>query len=313
MSDEPIKNVVVTLGDPAGCGPQVSFKAIDSLIDRPIKFWVVGDKFIAEQFSQYHKIKDKIVFIDEATDKIEKVKKGSLSKISGQASLNYLNKALELIEKNNFNCLVTAPVSKEAIGLIRPGFVGHTEFLAGYFGSKKVAMMMASSKLRTVLLTRHVPLREAASLINKELVLDTLNLVYAFLKEKEGLLDPKIAIASFNPHAGIDTFVGKEEKAIGKAISKFGKKIYGPYPCDSLFTENNLKKFDCIIAVYHDQAMIPFKLLSFREGVNITLGLPIIRTSPDHGVAFDLVESSDDSIFYSSMQAAIIEAVRLSR
>ncbi len=306
------KNAVIVLGDPSGCGPEITFKAINSLTDENINFWVIGDKYIAEQISEYHKVKKKIFFLDIPTDNIEKIKRGEISKLSGQASLSYLKRGLELIKKENFNCFVTAPVSKEAISLIRPGFSGHTEFLRDYFGAKRVAMMMFSPEAKIVLLTRHIDLKDVASSINKELVLDTIGLTYSFLRQQLKIDNPVVGLASPNPHAGVDTFMKNEEKIIKSAADESKERIYGPYPADSLFTKKNLKRFDCVIAAYHDQGMIPFKLLSFRCGVNLTLGLPILRASPDHGVAYRLVKNNPQAIFASSMQAAIEQAVRLS-
>lgn len=305
------QKLVITLGDPAGCGPVVVFRAIKSLINKPFCFFVIGDECIAKQVPEYNAVENKIFFFDVATKNAAKIKKGSISKIAGRASLAYLRKALELIEKDRSLSLVTAPVSKEAISLASPGFRGHTEFLTEWFGGAKTAMMLASEKLRVVLLTRHVDLRDVTGLISRQLVLDTVSLTYSFLKEKKKLKNPSIALASFNPHAGVDTFMKKEEKVMKAAVLDFKRKIYGPYPCDTLFHLDKLRQFDCIISPYHDQGMLAFKMLSFRFGVNITLGLPIVRTSPSHGVAFQLTKKAPERIFHSSMRAAIIEAANL--
>lgn len=306
------KNIVITLGDPSGCGPEITFRAIKALSKKKVNFWVVGDKCIAKQIPEYQKVKRRIFFLEAETKNIDKVKRGSVSKLAGQASLIYLEKALKTIKEKKFNCLVTAPVSKEAISLSKPGFSGHTEFLRDYFNVKKVVMMMASAQIKTVLLTRHLDLKNVSVSINKEAILDTIKLTYSFLKKQLNIANPVIGLASVNPHAGVDTFMKKEEKIIKKAAEQSSGLACGPYPADSLFTKNNLKKFDCIIASYHDQGMIPFKLLSFRSGVNVTLGLPIVRTSPDHGVAYELVKNDPQALFSSSMQAAISQAIRLS-
>lgn len=311
MSKKQGKNIVITLGDPSGCGPEVTFRALNSIIDRPVNFWVVGDKYIAEQIPEYQPIKDRISFLDVSTKNIEKIKRGSISKLAGEASLRYLEKALNFISKNEWKHLVTAPVSKEAISLIRPGFSGHTEFLRDYFKVKQVVMLMFSQKISTVLLTRHIQLKKVSDALNKDFVLNTVNLTYSFFRNQLKIDKPSIVLASVNPHAGIDTFMEAEEKTIKAAIDESKKNIYGPYPADSLFTKDNLKKFDCIITSYHDQGMIPFKLLSFSSGVNITLGLPIIRTSPDHGVAYNLVKNNPENIFHSSMEEAVKRALEL--
>ncbi|MFO8052586.1 MAG: 4-hydroxythreonine-4-phosphate dehydrogenase PdxA [Candidatus Omnitrophota bacterium] len=312
MGKEDYKDLVITLGDPSGCGPEVTFKAIDSLAERKINFWVVGDKYIAAQIPEYHKLKKRIFFLDSSSKDIKKIKRGVPSKLSGQASLSYLNSALEFMKEKKINRLVTAPVSKEAVSLAQPGFSGHTEFLRDYFKQKRVVMMMLSEKIKTVLLTRHLRLKNVAATIDKELVLDTIKLTCSFFKNQLNLDNPVIGFSSLNPHAGVDTFLEEEEKILKAAIDQSSQKVYGPYPADSLFTKSNLEKFDCIIASYHDQGMIPFKLLSFHSGINLTLGLPIVRTSPDHGVAYELVKNNSQAIFSSSMEAAISQAVNLS-
>lgn len=311
MSGKQGKNIVITLGDPSGCGPEVTFRALNSIIDKSVHFWVVGDKYIAEQIPEYQQIKNKISFLNVSTKNIEKIKRGSVSRLAGEASLKYLEKALNFISQNEYKHLVTAPVSKEAISLVKPGFSGHTELLRDYFKLDQVAMMMFSQKMRTVLLTRHIQLNKIKDVLNKNFVLKTIDLTYSFLKNQLKINKPDIALASVNPHAGIDTFMEPEEKIIKAAIDEFKEDVYGPYPADSLFTKDNLKRFDCIIASYHDQGMIPFKLLSFSSGVNLTLGLPIIRTSPDHGVAHNLVKNAPEKIFHSSMEEAIRRALEL--
>jgi 4-hydroxythreonine-4-phosphate dehydrogenase len=312
MGKGKLKDVVITLGDPSGCGPEVTFRAICSLANKKVNFWVVGDKYIAEQIPEYHKVKKRIFFLDNSTKNIKSIKRGSASKLSGQASLSYLNRSLEFIKKEKADCLVTAPVSKEAISLVQPGFTGHTEFLRDHFKQQRVVMMMFSEKLKTVLLTRHLCLKDVSAAITKEVVLETIKLTCSFLKNKLNLDNPVVGFASLNPHAGIDTFLEKEEKVIKAAIDQSKENVYGPYPADSLFAKGNLEKYDCIITSYHDQGMIPFKLLSFHSGINLTLGLPIIRTSPDHGVAYRLVKNNPQAIFSSSMERAINQAIVLS-
>ena len=305
------KKMVITSGDPAGCGPLISLKAIDAYKAGNIEFFLVGDKKNLQKIPIYQRLKNKITLVDANTSGIDKLKKGYSTKLSGQASLNYLYKALEVMKSKSIKRLVTAPLSKEAVQLNLPEFRGHTEFLAESFGIKNVVMMMASEKLKVALFTRHIPLRKIFSTLKKRDILNTLSLVNGSLKKQFRIRKPKIAFASLNPHAGVDTFVEKEEKIILKAISEFKSKIFGPYPCDTLFTPQNLKKYDCIICAYHDQAMLPFKLLSMKDGVNVSLGLPIVRTSPAHGVAYDIIKNKKTP-FYSSMLAAIKLAAQLS-
>jgi 4-hydroxythreonine-4-phosphate dehydrogenase len=305
-----MKKVVITTGDPAGCGPIITLEAVGALSDKKIDFFIVGDKKIMEEIPVYKKIKKRINLIDLNTTGIKRIKKGEKSKLGGQTSLNYLNKGLEVLRQEKAKRLVTAPLSKEAVGFALSGFCGHTEYLAGYFRVKNFAMMMVSNKLKIVLFSRHIPLREVSAAITRRDFKDVIKLTYAALKEKFKIKNPKIAAVSVNPHAGINTFLDKEEKVIALAIKESGKKVGGPFPSDTIFIEENLKKFDCIICPYHDQAMIPFKMLSFKDGVNLTLGLPIIRTSPAHGVAYEVIREGKKP-FSSSMIEAVKLAVKL--
>ncbi|MCK9615485.1 MAG: 4-hydroxythreonine-4-phosphate dehydrogenase PdxA, partial [Candidatus Omnitrophica bacterium] len=297
------------MGDPAGCGPYITLKAIEDLGNCAAQFLVVGDKKILSRFDIYKKINKRITLIDLNTPGINKLKTGHISKLSGCASIKYLKKALEIMGEYGINRLVTAPLSKEAVKLNLSDFSGHSEYLANYFKCK-IEMMMVSAKLKTVLFTRHVPFKKVPVFINKSNLNNTFSLVLKSLKGIFKIKRPKIAVASLNPHAGVNTFLGSEEKIIHKVIHNFGENFYGPYPADSLFTEDAIKQYDCIIALYHDQGMIPFKLLSMKTGVNFTIGLPVIRTSPAHGVAFEVMRRNKKP-FASSMVEAIKLALRL--
>jgi len=304
--------IVITVGDPSGCGPFISLKAIESLIRRDINFILVGDYKVLNRFSVFKKLVKKIDFVDLNTKNIEDIKPGFPSYISGEASINYIDTALKIISKENIKALVTAPVSKEAIKLKFSDFVGQTEYLANYFKVKRFEMFMVSKNIKIVLYTRHKPLREVSSLINIDNLKNTIETTYSALKNLFKIKNPKIAIASFNPHAGINTYLEKEEKIIVSAIKKSEKNIFGPFPPDSLFIKENLNKYDCFICLYHDQGMIPFKMLSLDTGVNLTVGLPIIRTSPAHGVAYDIIRAKKIP-FFNSMLEAIKLALSLSK
>ena len=304
------RTLVIASGDPAGCGPLVTLEAIDKSKIKGVDVFLVGDRGVFEKLPVYKRVKPKINLIDLNTPGIEKIKIGYPSKLTGQASINYLKKALEVIANKKAKRLVTAPLSKEAAACALGKFSGHTEYLANHFKTKKFAMLMTAKKIKVLLLTRHISLSKVSSSIKKEMIADSISLLYFSLRKQFKIKTPKIAIASVNPHAGINTFLEKEERVILSAISELKHKIHGPYPADTLFTEQNLKKYDCIACSYHDQAMIPFKLLAFQEGVNVTLGLPIIRTSPAHGIASDIVKKGKKP-FSSSMSAAIDFALRL--
>ncbi len=297
------KEIIVTSGDPAGCGPYIILKSISELKKTYADFFIIGDSCVYEAYPLYKKIRQRINFVDVKTVGIGSLKKGALSKLSGKASLNYLRAALDLSKKLKVKRIVTAPLSKEAVKLNLPGFCGHTEFFASHFKTSRFAMLMASPRINVAIITRHISLRDVSSSISRKNIVDTVSLVYDFLKKQRNR-KPKIAISAVNPHSGEKTFIGREERKILNAIKHLKFKIYGPYPADTLFIEANYKLYDCIICAYHDQAMIPFKLLSFRDGVNITLGLPIVRTSPVHGVAYDLINQKKNPDHFS-MKAAI--------
>ena len=305
------KKIIISSGDPGGCGPYITLKAIENIGEKAGEFFVVGDQKIFQKLPIYKKVKNKINFVDLNTPGIEGVKKGEPSRLNGKTSLSYLNKALELIGEMKIKRLVTAPLSKEAVKSVLKNFSGHTEYLADYFKVKNFAMMMVSSSLKVVMATRHINLKKVSSSLKSVDIYDSLCLTHRSLQGQFKLKRPRIAFCAVNPHAGVNTFIGDEEKKILQAKKKFKRLTFGPYPADTIFTKENLKRYDCIICAYHDQAMIPFKLLSFRSGVNLTLGLPIVRTSPAHGVAYDLVRRGGRS-FHSSMVEAIKLASKLS-
>ena len=305
------KRIIISSGDPGGCGPFITLKAIESIGNNSLEFFVVGDQKIFQKLPIYKKVKNKINFVDSNTGGIEGIETGESSRTSGKASLGYLNKALELIRKRKIKRLVTAPLSKEAVKSVLRSFSGHTEYLADHFKVKNFAMMMVSPQLKVVMATRHINLKAVSSSLSKEGIYNLLCLTHRSLQGQFKLKRPRIVFCAINPHAGVSTFIGDEEKKIIQAKKKFKKLTFGPYPADTVFTKENLKRYDCIICAYHDQAMIPFKLLSFRTGVNLTLGLPIVRTSPAHGVAYDLVRRGGRP-FHSSMVEAIKLASKLS-
>lgn len=304
------KKLILTIGDPAGCGPGIVCRALAGLLKPHIEFIVVGDSKVLEDTIYFKRIYKKIQLIDLATPKIKDLPKGKPSLLSGEASINYLKKALDLIKRENIKRLVTAPLSKEAVKHTLKDFVGHTEFLAEFFKQKRVVMMMVSKKLKVVLLTRHIPLSKLPLELKPSLVKDTLRILDEALRRQFKIKSPRLAITSVNPHAGKYTYLGKEEKIIIKGIKESGIKVKGPYPADTLFLPHKYTLYHCIITAYHDQAMIPFKTLAFKEGVNLTLGLPIIRTSPAHGVAFDLIRKKKIPS-PTSMQRAIELALSL--
>jgi 4-hydroxythreonine-4-phosphate dehydrogenase len=188
--------------------------------------------------------------------------------------------------------MVTAPIHKAVLNAAGFGFPGHTEFLAHLTGARRAVMMLASEKLRVVPLTIHIPLADVPAAIDKQAVFDTGEIILTALRRDFGILNPRLAVAGLNPHAGEEGVLGGEDASvIAPAIAALkarGFAVRGPLSADTLFHEEARKTYDAALCMYHDQALIPIKTLSFWDGVNVTLGLPIVRTSPDHGTALDI-------------------------
>ena len=211
---------------------------------------------------------------------------GRVSKSSGIAQFSFLKSAVEDAKSGKIEAIVTLPINKEAIRLAGFHFPGHTEFLAHSFGVKNYAMMLANEKLKVVLLTTHLPLKEVPERVKKEAVLEKLILI------NRTFPGSRIAVCGLNPHAGEGGLFGREEiEEIAPAIEEakeLGIKAFGPYPADTVFNRALSKEFDVVLSMYHDQGLIPIKITGFGRSVNVTLGLPIVRTSVDHGTAYDI-------------------------
>lgn len=221
---------------------------------------------------------------------------------SGAMAYQALEAAVEDLKRNHINVLVTAPINKFAIRQAGFDFPGHTEYLANRFESDDYLMMMVSKKMRMGILSGHLPLSKVAGSMSKELILRKIKTMHDALVRDFNIIKPKIAVLGLNPHAGENGLIGEEEKTmIAPAInqlSKDGMLVFGPFPADGFFGSTHYTEFDGILAMYHDQGMLPFKTLSFDSGVNFTAGLPIVRTSPAHGTAYELAgkdQASPDS------------------
>jgi 4-hydroxythreonine-4-phosphate dehydrogenase len=212
---------------------------------------------------------------------------GKESVIYGRASIAYLAKAHELIKNKFADCLVTGPVNKASINMSGIKFSGQTEFLASGSGVKKFLMLLVSPHLKVAVVTRHIPLKKVCSKLNIDNICETIELVHFALRKYFSVKNPRIGVCGLNPHASDNGVIGDEENRLIKPAIKKCKlnSIYGPFPADSLFSKTN---FDCFIAMYHDQGLIPVKLSGLSKVVNMTVGLPFVRTSPGHGTAFDI-------------------------
>ncbi len=216
---------------------------------------------------------------------------GNPSSISAKHALKSIKEACSALQKNHLDVLVTAPINKYSIQNIEKKFIGHTEFLANTFKGKSL-MIMVSESLKIACLTGHIALSDVIKNITCENITTKTILLHDSLKQDFGFIRPKIAILGLNPHAGENGMLGKEEKEIIeptiKKLKSKGILVFGPYSADSFFSERNIKIFDGVLAMYHDQGLIPFKTIAFNEGVNYTAGLNVIRTSPVHGTAFEI-------------------------
>jgi len=211
---------------------------------------------------------------------------------SGEMAYMALEAAVEDLKRNVINVLVTAPINKHAIRQAGFEFPGHTEYLASKFETEHYLMIMVSGKMRIGIVTGHLPIRQIAESISKELVMQKTRTFHESLVRDFNINKPKIALLGLNPHAGENGMIGEEEANIiapvVQELFQGGMLVYGPFPADGFFGSSNYREFDGILAMYHDQGMLPFKTLSFDSGVNFTAGLPIVRTSPAHGTAYEL-------------------------
>ena len=236
---------------------------------------------------------------------------GESTPVAGKYAEMALSYACNDLKNKAIDAIVTAPINKNNIQSEQFHFPGHTEYLASTFGVENPLMMMVSPAVKLAFVTNHVAIENVAKAISKELIIKKLQILNQSLVKDFGCTNPKIAVLSLNPHAGDKGLIGKEEEnIIIPAIREaFDQKIYafGPYPADGLFGSGNYSKFDAVLAMYHDQGMIPFKILADREGVNYTAGLPIVRTSPAHGTGYDIAGKNiaDEQSLRSALYLAI--------
>ncbi len=239
------------------------------------------------------------------------VEPGQSTPESAKSAMIALEQAVTDIKNGDIDVLVTAPFNKRAMANEGFGFTGHTEYLEKEFGVDEVCMIMVSDNLKVGVVTGHIPLKEVPTAITKEKIISKLKLMKRSLERDFGVNSPKIAVLGLNPHCGDGGLLGEEEKniilpAVQEAVSQ-GILAFGPYSPDGFFGLGNYSKFDAVLAMYHDQGLIPFKALAFEDGVNYTAGLPIVRTSPDHGTAYEM--AGRDEADPRSMMASIFAAI----
>jgi 4-hydroxythreonine-4-phosphate dehydrogenase len=301
--------IAITMGDPAGIGPEIIVKAMNDRTvfaqSRPV---VLGDEGILSDAARWLKAPLKIKRIQEPEEGVFKqgilnvipltdlsrasVPLGAPRQQGGAAAYRYIERGVELAQRGSVDALVTAPISKEALHAAGYPFPGHTELLAQMTGSGDHVMMLAGPRLRVSLVTTHISLRQVADALTRERITKVIAITSQGLKTYWGIPFPRLAVAGLNPHAGEGGIFGTEElEVIIPAVEECRQKgmdVFGPLPADSLFFHAAAGKYDAVVSLYHDQGLIPLKLLHFRDGVNITLGLPIIRTSVDHGTGYDI-------------------------
>jgi 4-hydroxythreonine-4-phosphate dehydrogenase len=323
-----LPRIGITMGDPAGIGPEVVLKAVaEEEVRRACIPVIIGDAQLLahtartldlqsgydivradEPFPEHSE--PVIYHLDNITGFIEP---GIESGAAGKAAGGYIEAAVELCAAGNIDAVATAPINKRALFLGGYSFPGHTEFFAHLTGAEEYAMAFVAGNLRIVLLSTHVPLSEAIRLVERDRIVRRVNLANREL-QRWGIERPRVAVAALNPHGAEGGLFGVEEASeIIPAIDACRRdeiNVQGPFSADTVFLRASRGEFDAVIACYHDQAMIPVKCLSFGEAVNVTLGLPFIRTSVDHGTAFDI--AGKGLAEHSSMVAAIKLAADLS-
>lgn len=278
-------------------------------------------KSIQESNVNYQQVKEldrfnpKMVNVVGCWEEEVAIKPGQLNEIGGKYAVLSLTMATEALKDQKIHALVTAPLHKKNVQTEQFPFTGHTPYLKAAFGVEDVVMLMVAENMRVGLLTEHIPVGEVAAHIKKEAIVRKLKLMNQSLKKDFGIDKPRLAVLGLNPHAGDEGLIGKEETEIIKPAVKEAKQqdimVFGPYSADAFFARGQHEKFDAVLAMYHDQGLIPFKSLAKGEGVNYTAGLPGIRTSPDHGTAFDIAGKGKAD--ESSLRAALFAAIDIYR
>jgi 4-hydroxythreonine-4-phosphate dehydrogenase len=283
-----LPRIGITVGDPAGIGPEIALKAM-------------ADARVTE-------VCEPILYGPHRADELAAFAPGEVSADAGRAAYDAIARAVRDAREQAIAAIATAPISKEAFALAGLPWKGHTDLLAHLTAAPRVAMMFHAEALRVVLATIHVPLRQVPALLTREVVDGTIALTVREMP-RFGYPRPRIAVAGLNPHAGEHGIIGDEDEAVLRpaiaAARERGADVTGPWPGDTIFGRAARGEFDVVIACYHDQGLIPVKLLAFNRAVNVTLGLPIVRTSVDHGTAFDIAGRG------VADHSSLVEAVRL--
>ncbi len=259
--------------------------------------------FVYQSLKDFHKLNPRQVNVFNCWEEEVNITPGAMNETGGKYAIRSLSVAIQCLRDKQIGGLVTAPIHKKNIQSADFKHTGHTPFLKEAFGVREVVMLMVSENMRVALVTEHVPLKEVVKYITPEIINSKLQVLKESLTRDFGIENPRIAVLGLNPHAGDEGLIGDEEKNIilpAVAQAKNSNILcFGPYSADAFFARETYLKFDAVLAMYHDQGLIPFKSLSIGQGVNYTAGLPVVRTSPDHGTAFDIAgkNTADESSF----------------
>ncbi len=315
----------ITIGDINGVGPEVIIKSLeDARIIKQFTPVIYGsakvisfyskalekETFHYQQIQSIEKVYCQKVNVLNVWDEVVEIKPGQANETGGKYARLALEKATEDLKSRKIHAITTAPLSKELVQNDSFKFPGHTEFLTHQTATKDSLMFLVHEKLRVGVVTGHIPLKEISSCINREKIVSKLNIMIKSLKKDFGIKKPKIAVLGLNPHAGENGLLGEEENtSIIPVINQLKNEhelVFGPFPADGFFGVGNFKNFDGVLAMYHDQGLVPFKTLAFDKGVNYTAGLPFVRTSPDHGTAFAIAgkNEADETSFRNALYLA---------
>jgi 4-hydroxythreonine-4-phosphate dehydrogenase len=325
MSENKIR-IGITQGDMNGIGPETIIRVLsDGAINELITPVIYSSVKVIQSHRKAMGIEDFGVHVVKPGEPLnhkrinlvpcfeneDEVAFGVPSETSGRLALKAIDVCIEDLQRGYIDAMVTAPVDKHAVARALPGFTGHTGYIKNKFGANEVLMLLVSNDLRVGLVTEHLPLRDVAAAVTIEKIAAKGKIMAKSLLEDFGIRKPRIAVLGLNPHAGDNGELGSEEKDIivpaVDQLQNAGILAYGPYPADGFFGSGTWQKFDGVLAMYHDQGLAPFKAVAFSSGVNFTAGLPYVRTSPDHGTAFDIAGKNMAS--ESSLREAIFTAV----